>query len=153
MLLEQGKIADEFAPILQKSGLLIHSGAHTPLVPLYYWSLFDANHRATFNLGAMYSQAINNRFQLLDVEYYVSGNYYAAATLYEIWPINNGEETGSIVWRGDFFAAPMLKYTKGIERIAYGAIMVHEIKNEISYFRDSLKIKAKEHSVAPNGLP
>jgi len=71
----------------------------------------------------------------------VSNDYYTSATLYEVWPIQVGEKTGALVWRGDFFAAPMLAFTKGTERIAYGALMLQDIKKEIRCFRDSLKAK------------
>jgi hypothetical protein len=43
------------------------------------------------------------------------------------------------VWRGDFFAAPMLAFTKGTERIAYGALMLQDIKKEIRCFQDEAK--------------
>lgn len=141
MLLEQARIAREFAPILQRAGIVKGAGNGSPLVPRLYWSLFEANHHATLNLGAVYLLAVNDHYQLLSLEYYVSGTYYAAATLYEIWPIRAGGTTGSLVWRGDFYAAPALRMTKGIERIAYGAIMVQEIKKEIGCLQKDLKTR------------
>jgi hypothetical protein len=138
LLQEQDRITHEFAPLLQRIGL-VNDGAGIPsLRPFYYWSFFEADHRATLSLGAVFELAVAGRYQLLDIEYYVSGNYYTSATLYEIWPIRDGGRTGSLVWRGDFFAAPVLRFTKGMERIAYGAIMIQEIKKEVRCFRDSL---------------
>jgi hypothetical protein len=43
------------------------------------------------------------------------------------------------VWRGYFFAAPTLQFTKGTERIAYGALMLQDIKKEIRCFQDEAK--------------
>jgi hypothetical protein len=140
MLLEQLQIVREFAPILKKIGLL--GDETSPLVkPTYYWTLFDANYHATLALGAVYQVAVGDHYQLADVGYYVSNGYYTSATLYEVWPIQVGEKSGALVWRGDYFAAPMLAYTKGVERIAYGALMLQGIKKEIRCFQDSLKAK------------
>jgi hypothetical protein len=138
MLSEQNRIGSEFAPLLQRAGIMNGGTELPPLTPDYYWSMFEADHRATINLGAFYLLDAGDRYQLLDLEYFVSGNYYAAATFYEVWPIRDGNKTASLVWRGDFFAAPALQFTKGMERIAYGAIMIQEIKKEIRCFRDSL---------------
>jgi len=142
MLREQGKIIQEFAPLLQKTGMLGNDTEASSLRPLYNWSFFDANHHATVNLGAVYKLAVGDHYQLLDISYYASSTYYAAATLYEIWPIRDGKKTGALVWRGDFLAAPTLRYTKGIERIAFGVIMIQEIKKEIRCFLDEVRTKS-----------
>jgi hypothetical protein len=141
MLGEELPVANEFWPILQRIGLFGSTNDATPPEPFYYWSLFDADHRATVNLGAVYRLKVNDHFQVVDVEYYVSGNYYTSVTLYEIWPIRVGGKSGSLIWRDDFFAAPTLKFTKGTERLAYGAIMLQEIKKEIRCFQDDMKTK------------
>ncbi len=141
MLQEQGKIIQEFAPLLQKTGMLGNDTEVSSLQPLYNWSFFDANHHATLNLGAVYKLAVGDHYQLLDIDYYASSTYYASATLYEIWPIHDGKKTGSLVWRGDFLAAPTLRYTKGIERIAFGVIMIQEIKKEIRCFLDDIRTR------------
>jgi hypothetical protein len=141
MLQEQGKIIQEFAPLLQKTGMLGNGTGVSSLQPLYNWSFFEANHHATLNLGAVYQLAVGDHYQILDIDYYASSTYYAAATIYEIWPIKDGKKTGSLVWRGDFLAAPTLRYTKGIERIAYGVIMIQEIKKVIHCFLDDIRTK------------
>jgi hypothetical protein len=141
MLQEQAKITQEFAPILQKAGMLNNSAGVSSLKPSYNWSFFDADHHATLNLGAVYQLAVGDHYQLLDIDYYASSTYYAAANLYEIWPIRDGKKTGSIIWRGDFLAAPTLRYTKGIERIAYGALMIQEIKKQLRCFQDEIRTK------------
>ena len=143
MLQEQGKIIQEFAPLLQKTGMLGNGAEVSSLQPLYNWSFFDANHHATLNLGAVYKLAVGDHYQLLDIDYYASSTYYAAATLYEVWPIHDGKRIGSIVWRGDFLAAPSLKYTKGIERIAFGVIMIQEVKKEIRCFLDNVRTSTR----------
>jgi hypothetical protein len=141
MLQEQGKIIQEFAPLLQKTGMLGNVTGGSSLQPLYNWGFFDANHHATVNLGAVYKLAVGDHFQLLDIDYYASSTYYAAATLYEIWPIHDGKKIGSLVWRGDFLAAPTLRYTKGIERMAFGVVMIQEVKKEIRCFLDDIRTR------------
>ena len=36
-------------------------------------------------------------------------------------------------------SAPVLAYTKGTERIAYGALMLQDIKKSIHFFQDDMK--------------
>jgi hypothetical protein len=141
MLAEQLPVANEFWPILHRIGLFGSTNGAVALAPFYYWTMFDADHHGTITLGAVYQLAVDDHFQMVDVEYYVSGNYYTSATLYEIWPIHVGDRSGSLVWRDDFLAAPALGFTKGTERLAYGAIMLGEIKKEVRYFQDDMKIK------------
>jgi hypothetical protein len=138
MLLEQLAVEHEFLPILKKIGF-IGSETTPSLTPAYYCTLFEANHHATLALGAVYRLAVGDHYQLADVQYYVSNDYYTATTLYEVWPIQVGEKAGALVWRGDFFSAPMLAYTKGTERIAYGVLMLQDIKKEIHCMQDFLK--------------
>jgi hypothetical protein len=137
MLQEQPAISREFAPILRQSGLF--NGVTTNLGPVYYCNYFEADHKATSSLGAIYVLAVGDHYQVLDTEYYVSANYYTSAVLYEIWPIRVGDKTGALVWRGDFFAAPTLAVTKGTERVAYGALMLQEIKKSIRHFIEDVK--------------
>lgn len=138
MLREKGQIAREFDPLLQQ--VKLEGGGASTLTPYHYWNLFSSEGYGTLCLGATYSLRVGDHYQLFDVEYYVSGSYYASATLYEIWPVRAGTKTGSLVWRGDLFAAPGLAHTKGMERLAYGAVMLLEIKKAIRAFQDDIKV-------------
>ena len=140
MLREESSVTHEFAALLRQTG--VFGGERTTaLKPLQYWGLYEANHRPTLNLGAIYLLPVDDHYQLMDVEYYVSGSYYDAVTLCEIWPIQIGDKTAALVWRGDFCSARTLAFTKGTERMAYGAIMVQEIKKIIRCFQDDLQAK------------
>jgi hypothetical protein len=140
MLREPPAVARQFATLLRRSGLLGGPSAGS-ITPTLYWTLFEANHRATLSLGAIYLLQQGDHYQLLDVQYYVSGKYYVAATLCEIWPIPVGAKSGALVWRGDFVAAPTLAFTKGADRIIYGAILLQEIKKVVRCFQDDLRAK------------
>ncbi|HTS16194.1 MAG TPA: hypothetical protein VMP11_01340 [Verrucomicrobiae bacterium] len=138
MLRDQPAVSRQFATLLQRSGLFGNEPAGV-LIPTLYWTLFEANHHATLSLGAIYVLPQGDHYQLLDVQYYVSGKYYVAATLSEIWPIQIGAKSEALVWRGDFVATPTLAFTKGTDRIIYGAILLQEIKKVVRCFQDDLK--------------
>ena len=134
LLAEQTGIAVEFAPVLRQTGLAGEAVA-APAEPFYYWSWFEANRHATVALGAVYRVPAGECYQVADVQYYVSNDYYTAVTLYEIWPVPGG----ALVWRVDLFAAPMLAFTKGVERLAYEVLMVQDIKQETRCMLSDLK--------------
>jgi hypothetical protein len=140
MLREQLAVSHEFSPILKKIGLL-GSDTDPSMAPFYYWTLFDADYHGTIALDAVYLLPVGDHFQLVDVQYYVSGNYYTSVALYEVWPVQARGKSGALVWRGDFFAAPMLRFTKGTERIAYGALMLQDIKKEIHCIQEEAKTR------------
>jgi hypothetical protein len=140
MLRGQPTVALQFATLLRQSGLF-GDGSAEPLTPTLYWTLFEANHRATLSLGAIYLSSDNDHYQLMDVQYYASSKYYAAATLCEIWPMRVGEKPGALVWRGDFVAAPTLRFAKGTDRMIYGTILLQEIKKVVRCFQDDLKVR------------
>jgi hypothetical protein len=139
MLAEQVGISREFAPLLQKAGLVDGGAGAAPLTPSYFWRLFQADHHATLSLGAAYDLGVGDHYQRLEVEYYVSGTYYTSATLYEIWPIQEGGRTGSLVWCDVLCSAPALRFASGIERLASGVILVLEFKKVIRCFQESFK--------------
>jgi hypothetical protein len=139
MVRERPAVALEFKSLLRQSGLLGDPQTETvALKAFHYWGVYEANYHGTLTLGVVYLLPEGDRYQLLDVQYYVSGTYYTSATLYEVWPSQAGEKTGAVVWRGDFFAAPNLAYTKGIERLAYGAVVLQELKKNIRCFQDDI---------------
>jgi hypothetical protein len=140
MLLEQLTVSHEFLPLLKAIGLL-GKDTRPSLTPIYYWTLFDADYHGTISLGAVYLLPVGDRFQILDMEYYVNANYYTSATLYEVWPVDNQGKPAALVWRGDFFAAPTLRFTKGTDRIAYGALMLQDIKKEIRAMQAGAKAR------------
>jgi hypothetical protein len=140
MLREQLSISHEFLPILKGIGLL--GKDPTPsLTPFYYWTMFDADYHGTISLGAVYLLAVADHFQLVDMEYYVNASYYTSASLYEVWPVQNHGQPTALVWRGDFFAAPTLRFTKGTDRIAYGLLMLQDIKKEIHCMQEEAKTR------------
>jgi len=140
MLREQLSISHEFLPIFKGIGLLGRESTPS-LTPFYYWTLFDADYHGTISLGAVYLLAVGEHFQLVDMEYYVNANYYTSASLYEVWPVLNHGQPAALVWRGDFFAAPTLRFTKGTDRIAYGVLMLQDIKKEIHCMQEEAKTR------------
>ena len=139
LMAERETVAREFAPLLTECGML-GDNSKSSLEPFHYWALYEANRHATLTLGAVYLLPVGERFQLLDVQYYVNGTYYTFATLYDVWPIELRQKPAALVWRGDFFSAPRLAYTRGVERLAYAAVMLQELKDSIrSFQKEALK--------------
>jgi hypothetical protein len=140
MLREQLSISHEFLPILKSVGIL--GKESTPsLTPFYYWTLFDADYHGTISLGAVYLLPVGDHFQLVDIQYYVNANYFTSASLYEVWTVSNHGQPAALIWRGDFFAAPTLRFTKGTDRIAYGVLMLQDIKKEIHCMQEQAKTR------------
>jgi len=137
LLQENVLVARAFAPLLQRAGLVDGRTAIPPIRPTYYWRLFQADHRAVISLGATYLLQVGDHYQMLDIEYYVSGTYYSSATLYEIWPIRDGGRSGSLVWCNVLCSAPTLRFAAGIERLAIGVIITLEFKKCVRCFQDS----------------
>lgn len=148
LLTEREAVAREFAPLLKECGILGESGK-AALEPFHYWALYEANHHATLTLGAVYLLAAGDRFQLMDVQYYVNGTYYTFVTLYDVWPIELRQKPAALVWRGDFFSAPRLAYARGVERLAYAAVMLQELKDSIRLFQKEVLKPASELPLKP----
>jgi hypothetical protein len=140
MVRERPGVAIEFRSLLHQCGLL---GGPQPraVAPkaFHYWGAYEANAHGTLTLGVVYLLPVGDRYQLLDAQYYVSGTYFTSVTLYEVWPNPVRGKAGALVWRGDFFAAPNLAYTKGIERLAYGAVVLQELKKNIRCFQEDIR--------------
>jgi len=146
MVRERPAVALEFAPLLRQSGVL-GDPRQVTLKAFHYWGVYEANHHGTLTLGVVYLLPLGDRYQLLDAQYYVSGTYYTSVTLYQVWPSQIGEKPGALVWRGDFFAGPTLAYLKGFERLAYGTIMLQELKKTIRCFQDDINKPAGENTI------
>jgi hypothetical protein len=66
-------------------------------------------------------------------------SHFSQITKPRKWGI--GEKSGALVWRGDFVAAPMLAFARGVDRIVYGSILLQEVKKVVRCFQDDLKAK------------
>jgi len=137
LIQEQTLVTREFAPLLQRVGLMNGGAATSSIRPSYYWRLFQADHHATLSLGAVYVLKVGDHYQQLDIEYYVSGTYYTSATLYEIWPIHDGIRNGSLIWCDVMCSAPTMRFAAGIERLATGIVLTLEFKKCVNCIQDS----------------
>ncbi|MDD2708732.1 MAG: hypothetical protein PHV34_12160 [Verrucomicrobiae bacterium] len=129
-------IAREFGGLLQDVGL----GATAPqnrLQPaINYCELLNWELMSTFDVGAVYSRDLEGGgCQIFDCQYYSSGIYYVSMCFFELWPVKIGGKDATLVWRADLIAAPTLEITRGIERMAYGSLMMKEIKKSIKNFQ------------------
>ncbi len=123
LLSEQGKIKKQFSGIL--------SGKADP-----YWELVDVDGKGVLTLGASYSRsAAGGSYQAADVLYYASGGFYAALTLYQMWPIEMNGKPATLVWRGDMLSSAELAGLAGVERLGSESVMIKDVSRAIRVFR------------------
>ena len=123
LLSEQGKIRKQFSGLLE--------GRAEP-----YWELVDVDGKGVLTLGASYNRAASGgSFQAADVLYYASGGYYAALTLYQMWPVEVNGKPSTLVWRGDMISSAELAGLAGVERLGSESAMMKDVSRAIRVFR------------------
>lgn len=134
---EHTRIAKEFAALLKETGL-DESVKFDKMAPaVNYCELLNWDFKSTFDVGTVFVKDLGEgRYQLLDCQYYSSGLFYVSLGFFELWPVKIDGQEATLVWRGDLLAAPTLEVTRGTERMAYGMLMMVEIKKAI---KNSLK--------------
>ena len=138
LLRDDGKVRVQFAPLIEGAGIGSGRGS---LRPILYWQIFDAEGRAAVNLGASYSKAVGDGFQVADVQYYSSGGFYTVLTFYQLWPVAIQGQPATLVWRSDLISSAKLDL-RGIERMAAGAVAPREIQKVVSAFlRDARSLR------------
>src|SRR5205809_6372134 len=133
LLKQQEKIRHQFSSLLGATGIGRGGGS---LNPELYWELLDVDDQGVVTLGASYNRAgAGGTYEAADVLYYASGGYYAALTLYQMWPINLGGNASTLIWRGDMISAASLASLHGVERLASESAMMKDISKAITLFR------------------
>jgi hypothetical protein len=140
LLKESPLAAARFSKLLGEAKLIGKSTETGPVADSQcYWELITVEDHAALGMGAIYLRAVEDRFQVVDCEYYVSNGFCLSLVFYEIWPVKDG----SLVWRTDLLSSPSLGGMKGIDRVAYGKIMLLEIKKAIAFFQEDVCKGAK----------
>ena len=133
LLKQQEKIRHQFSSLLGATGIGRGAGS---LNPELYWELLDVDDQGVVTLGASYNRAgAGGTYQAADVLYYASGGYYAALTLYQMWPVNLGGKASTLIWRGDMISAASLASLHGVERLASESAMMKDISKAVTLFR------------------
>jgi hypothetical protein len=127
---QQGAVNKQFRSFLSSTGLI---GGKGSLKPDLYWELLQVEDDGVVTLGASYTRGTSGGgFQMADGLYYASGGYYVALTLYQLWPVEVGGKSSTLLWRGDFISAASLGELHGIERIAAEGAMKKDISKAVS---------------------
>lgn len=138
LMREEPEVQARFQGLLEEVGLF-PSKTETRLKGAGYAELLNAQIVATFDLGAVFVKPLSNgEIQVLDVQYFSSNAYYVMLTLYHLWPISTEGGEATLVWRGDFLSAYLLEATRGTPRMAWGLVMMREIKQSIQSFQKSI---------------
>jgi hypothetical protein len=133
LLKQQEKIRRQFSSLVGGTGIGRGGGS---LNPELYWELLDVDDQGVVTLGSSYNRAgAGGTYQAADVLYYASGGYYAALTLYQMWPVNLGGKASTLIWRGDMISAASLGSLHGVERLASESAMMKDISKAVTLFR------------------
>jgi hypothetical protein len=136
LLAEEPEVQAQFRGLLEETGIL-PSKEGARLKAVCYAELMNAQIVSTFDLGAVFVKPMaNGEFQVLDAQYFSSNAYYVMLTLFHLWPVEGGSAT--LVWRGDFLSASLLDVTRGTARMAWGLVMMREIKQSIQNFQKGI---------------
>lgn len=132
LLKQQDKIRKQFSGFLGQIGIG-HSAGSSPEL---FWELLDVDNQGVLTLGASYARSGGNgSYQAADVSYYASGGYYAALTLYQMWPVTVDGKESTLVWRGDMISSAELATLHGVERLASESAMMKDISKTVTLFR------------------
>ena len=135
LLKEQPKIRAQFRGMVEQTPL---GGGAGSLSPSLYWEMFDVEGEAAVSLGAAYTKEGTDSAQLVDMQYYASGGYFAFITLYQMWPITVNNKPATLVWRGDSLSSLSLSELHGVERMGSGAAMMKEVQKAINLLQQDI---------------
>ena len=118
MLAQQGKIRARFSGVIGSGGEK-------------YWELLDVDRKGVLTLGASFSRGM----QSADVLYYASGGFYAAVTLYQLWPVEVEGKPSTLVWRGDLISSAELGDLRGVERLGSESALIRDVAKSVRALR------------------
>jgi hypothetical protein len=131
LLREQSKIRKQFSSFLDGTGIGRGAGGRPDL----YWEMINTDNVASATLGAFYSRSATDNVQAADTFYYSSGGYYAALTLYQMWPVNIDGKASTLIWRGDMVSSATLSELHGVEKLGSESAMMKDVAKTIARFR------------------
>jgi hypothetical protein len=131
LLHEQSKIRKQFSSFLDGTGI----GRGAAGKPDLYWELNNTDNVAAATLGAFYSRNSGGNVQAADTFYYSSGGYYAALTLYQMWPVDISGQASTLIWRADMVSSGALAELHGVERLGSESAMMKDVGRTVARFR------------------
>ncbi|MBW0001391.1 MAG: hypothetical protein JO015_20035 [Verrucomicrobia bacterium] len=124
LLSEAPKVQQQFAPIIERSGLRGRGGANGN------FQLFDVDGDGAVSLSAFHSVPVNDGAEAADITYYSSGGFYVLLSFYRFWPVTIGGQPATLVWRVDLISSPAFSELRGIERVGSGAAFMRGIQRD-----------------------
>ncbi|MBA2241648.1 MAG: hypothetical protein H0W04_01985 [Chthoniobacterales bacterium] len=101
-----------------------------------FWELLDLGGKGVLALGATNNRGVaEGALQVADVLYYASGGFYAALTLYQLWPVQVDGKPSTLVWRGDMISSAELAGLAGVERLGSESAMIKDVARAVRVFR------------------
>ena len=99
-----------------------------------YWELTNVEGSGALSLGSFFQKQTSDGAQALDAHYYSSAGYYVLLSYYQMWPVQIGGRTATLVWRVDLLSSPYIANLHGIERLGSGTAMMREIQKSTRIF-------------------
>lgn len=131
LLAEEPKVAAHFSALLAETPLTLDA----PGAPVRcYWQVKNVNGVAGFTMGAIYRKDA----QFADFEFYVSGGYLVALTLYELRSVDAGGKPGTLVWQENFASSPLLTGGFGLKRKLATMAIESDVRRSIRAFLKEL---------------
>jgi hypothetical protein len=93
----------------------------------HYWEHSVVSRHGALVLGAIHGEET----RLIDIQYYVTSDYWVSITFYELWPVEAKGQPATLVWRGDYVLTPAALGAQGIERMAAENLLLKEVKRAV----------------------
>ena len=123
MLAQQPKIRRQFGGLVGSKGES-------------YWELLDVDGKGVLTLGGTANRSVSGgALQVADVLYYASSGFYAALTLYQLWPVQVDGKASTLVWRTDLISSAELAGLTGVERLGSESALIKDVARSIRVFR------------------
>jgi hypothetical protein len=118
------EVSRRFGPLI--GSLSAGSPSHS------YWEHSKVSRHGALVLGAVHQA----ESQMIDIQYYVSSDYWVSITFYEFWPVEVQGKPVTLVWRGDYVITPAALGAQGIERLAAENLLLKEVKRAVAALKD-----------------
>jgi hypothetical protein len=135
------KVYGQYQRLLNQTPFKSLAGATGPKMPPsnLYCDIFDVEGSAALGTGAIYQGSNGSAIQSMDTEYYTNSGVYVTIELEEMWPIQVGGKSETLVWRDDLVSAPSIAVLHGVDRLGAGMIMLQETMDGVKAFRSEFK--------------
>jgi hypothetical protein len=136
VLKENGPVRDEFRRLLTA---LAYGGQDEKekIEVNDYWQLMEVDKRPTVALGCGVARAgVGGRWEVADMNYYVSGGYFGSISFYGVWPYSAGR---SLVCRMDIVQTNPEQLAQATARMVGEGMFMREVRGACEEIKNRLQ--------------